>query len=107
MRERSFRLRCAFLQFTTPGFQAVVDGLAAEGVTRIVVFPHFIAAGSHVIRDIPALIEKAAEGNPGIEFRLTPHLGTFKGMKGLILEEIGRTIRSSRGSASRAGKEGG
>lgn len=86
-------VRCAFLQFTTPGLQAVVESLVAEGVTRIVVFPYFIAAGSHVSRGIPALIEKAAEGNPGIEFCLTPHLGTFKGMKDLILKEVGRNIR--------------
>lgn len=81
-------VRCAFLQFTTPEFGAVVEGLAGEGVTQIVVFPYFIAAGSHVIRDIPALIEKAAQENPGIEFSLTPHLGRVKGMNGLILEEV-------------------
>lgn len=80
-------VRCAFLQFTTPGFRAVVEGLAAEGATQIVVFPYFIAAGSHVSRDIPALIEKAARENPGIEFSLTPHLGRVEGVKRLILEE--------------------
>jgi len=81
-------VRCAFLQFTHPQFGTVVAGLAAEGVTQIVVFPYFIAAGSHVSRDIPTLIEKAARENPGIEFALTPHLGSVKGMKGFILEEV-------------------
>jgi len=81
-------VRFAFLQFTPPAFDTVIEGLAAEGVTQIIVFPYFIAAGSHVSLDIPALIERAAQENPGIEFRLTPHLGRVKGMNGFILEEV-------------------
>ncbi len=78
----------AFIEFTSPSFSEQVDNLAARGSTRIVVFPYFIAAGTHVLSDLPKLIHQAKTAHPDIEFALTPHLGKLEGIKNLILEEV-------------------
>jgi sirohydrochlorin ferrochelatase len=80
----------AFIEFTRPSFSDQVNALAARGATRIVVFPYFIAAGTHVASDLPKLIHHAKAAHPGIEFVLTPHLGKCEGIKNLILEEVSK-----------------
>lgn len=80
----------AFIEFTPPSFSDQVDALAGRGVTRIVVFPYFIAAGTHVLSDLPELIHQAETAHPDIEFILTPHLGKCEGIKNLILEEVAK-----------------
>jgi sirohydrochlorin ferrochelatase len=84
----------AFIEFTPPSFSAQVDALADRGVTRIVVFPYFIAAGAHVLSDLPRLILQAKAAHPDIEFALTPHLGKCEGIKNLILEEVVKNQRT-------------
>jgi sirohydrochlorin ferrochelatase len=77
---------CAFLEITEPKVQSAIDELAAAGATEILVFPHFLAAGLHVARDIPRELETAGARHPGITFTLLPHLGALPGLSGLILK---------------------
>lgn len=81
------RVSCAFLQFANPLFHERVEELVKAGASQITVFPYFIAAGSHVITDIPMLIRVAAEKYPNVRFTTTPHLGKLKGITQLIFSE--------------------
>jgi sirohydrochlorin ferrochelatase len=81
-------VRCAFIQFASPLFRTQVDDLVENGVNEIIIFPYFIAAGSHVLKDIPELIEKAKNQYPHVTFKLTPHLGRLEGIQQLILNEV-------------------
>jgi sirohydrochlorin ferrochelatase len=78
----------AFIQYATPLFSEQVDVLVDRGASQIVVFPYFIAAGSHVLTDIPGLIEQARTKYPHIDFKLIPHIGGLKGIKTFIVNEI-------------------
>lgn len=78
----------AFIQFTTPLLDEQIDALAAQGASHIKIFPYFIAAGSHVVSDIPAVIKKAEERYPDIDFFLCDHLGKTRGIQQLILDEV-------------------
>ena len=79
---------CAFLEITEPGVQSMVDELVLEGATEILVFPHFLAAGTHVARDIPREIDEARLSHPNVRFTLLPHLGALPGIPSLILSEL-------------------
>jgi len=79
------RVVCAFLEITEPGIQSAIDELVADGATEIRVFPHFLAAGVHVVRDIPRELEKASARHPEIHITLRPHLGALPGLSSLIL----------------------
>jgi len=79
---------CAFLEIAEPKVQAAIDGLVADGATDILVFPHFLAAGTHVARDIPRELETAGARHPNLTFTLLPHLGALPGLSSLILKML-------------------
>ena len=78
----------AFLQFARPGLEEVMDTLAQKGVKKIVIFPFFIAVGTHVLQDLPQCVEKAQKVHPGVEFFLTRHLGALESIGDIILNEV-------------------
>ncbi len=99
-------VKAAFMQFCGPNFYQAMDALiqkARESTTNqdsfttlieqnseikeVVVLPYFISAGSHVLEDIPELIVEVRKKYPNITFTTTPHLGQFKRLERLILEE--------------------
>ena len=81
-------VRSAFLQLTEPLIPEVIDGLVANGTDEIVVFPFFIAAGSHVLTDIPAIVAAARDTHPGVAFRIVSHLGALNGIDRFILDSV-------------------
>ena len=81
-------VECAFLEITTPTVQQKIDEMAAAGVTHIQIFPHFLAAGTHVTNDIPREMEEAKLRHQTIRFNLLPHLGSMKDLPGLILGQF-------------------
>jgi sirohydrochlorin ferrochelatase len=82
------QVRCAFLQLAQPLIPKVISDLVADGADEIVVFPFFIAAGSHVKSDIPNLMAEARKLHPHISFRVAPHLGACDGIAKFILEAV-------------------
>ena len=81
-------VECAFLEITEPTVQQKIDELAANGITDIQVFPHFLAAGAHVTSDIPREIETARQKHPGMSFEILPHLGSLTKLPDLILKRV-------------------
>lgn len=81
-------VECAFLEISEPTVQQKIDALADSGVTDIQVFPHFLAAGAHVSRDIPREIQAAQEKHPTIQFTQLPHLGALSELPELITQSI-------------------
>jgi len=65
----------AFLQFSEPLLPGVLKATADKGADQVVLFPFFIATGSHVQSDIPGIVAKAAQAYPKISFSITRHLG--------------------------------
>jgi len=82
------RVECAFLEITEPTVQQKIDELAAAGTTDIQVFPHFLAGGAHVTKDIPREIQTAQNKHPAITFQLLPHLGSLDELPSLIFKTV-------------------
>ena len=81
----------AFLELAEP---SIADGLAAcagKGAREIIVFPYFLAAGTHVAVDIPEEIAAFSARHPEVQITLTPHLGAAptlpQAILGLVLAE--------------------
>lgn len=64
-----------FLELLRPGFDEAVDCLARQGATEIVVVPIFMAAGSHVKKDLPRMAADAMDRHAGLEISLAPPVG--------------------------------
>jgi sirohydrochlorin ferrochelatase len=78
-------IEVAFLELAEP---SIADGLAScvgKGAREIVVFPYFLAAGTHVAADIPEEIEAFRAKNLDIRVSLTPHLGAAPTLPHAIL----------------------
>lgn len=78
----------AFLELAEP---SIPDGLArcaALGAREIVVFPYFLAAGTHVADDIPEAVAAFQAEHPDLTVRLTAHLGAAEALPGAILQVV-------------------
>lgn len=79
-------IHTAFLELAEP---SIADGLAhclSHGAEEIVVFPYFLAAGTHVAADIPEQVEAFRARHPQIKVTLTPHLGASSNLPQAIME---------------------
>jgi sirohydrochlorin cobaltochelatase len=65
----------AFLELMTPSLPDEVAALAARGVREIAIVPIFLGQGGHLLRDLPALLERLRASHPGIRFSTVPAVG--------------------------------
>ena len=68
-------VRLAFLELMQPDLATVVAELAQANVLQARVVPVFMAAGSHLKRDLPQRISAAQQAHPAIHLTLTPPVG--------------------------------
>ncbi len=69
-------LELAYLEFLQPSLAQAVDALVARGVRSIAVAPMFLAAGGHVLRDLPEQLAGLASKYQDVEIRVGQALGT-------------------------------
>ena len=85
-------LQLAYLEFMSPDLSAAVDVLVAQGVRTIVVAPVFLAAGGHVLRDLPERLAAIADRHPGLRVTVEPALGSqvsvIDAMAGVCLDAL-------------------
>lgn len=75
----------AFLELAEPSIPEGLTRCVAQGAREIVVFPYFLAAGTHVALDIPEAIGAFELEHPDMRIRLTPHLGASDALPHAIL----------------------
>ena len=64
-----------FLELLRPTFDGGVDCLVCHGATEIVVVPIFMAAGSHVKKDLPRMAADAMDRHAGLAISLAAPVG--------------------------------
>ena len=90
------KVGCAFLELTTPLIGPAMAALVAEGVTDLVVFPLFLAAGTHVIADIPQIVAEEAREHSQLSVTVLPHLGAVEGLGSLIVTHVASHLAGER-----------
>jgi sirohydrochlorin ferrochelatase len=65
------------------GFTDQYGNLEAQ---HIVVLPYFLAAGTHVVNDIPDALASFESSNPGVKVSLTLHFGASSGLVAALLD---------------------
>ena len=83
--DRFAAVRAAFLEMAEPDIHQGIEDCVAMGATEIVAVPYFLAAGRHVIADVPAEIECARAGHPEVEIRISQYLGQHADLPELVL----------------------
>jgi sirohydrochlorin ferrochelatase len=80
------QVEVAFLELAEPSIPAGLARCVEQGAREIVVFPYFLAAGTHVASDIPEALAEFREHHPDVEIRLASHLGASTSLPRTILD---------------------
>ena len=75
----------AFLEIAQPDIHASVDRCVELGADEIVAVPYFLAAGKHVVRDIPAELSCVSAKYPDLKITVAPHIGEIDAMVELVV----------------------
>jgi sirohydrochlorin ferrochelatase len=78
--------RAGFLELAEPSIADAIRQAATEGATRVTVVPYLLAAGRHVIEDIPEAVAEAQASLPGLEIRLSGHIGQSPKLLEVLLD---------------------
>ncbi|KAF0182804.1 MAG: cobH [Nitrospirae bacterium] len=86
-------VRAAYLEFGEPSIVGAIEQCVADGATRIVVHPYFLAAGVHVTKDIPETLDEARSKFPQVQIVYTEPLGIHEKLIEIVRERIGHGTR--------------
>ena len=86
-------VEAAFLELGRPSLEEAADLLVARGVDRVVIIPYFLTPGTHLERDLPALVARIANKHNSIQILVTASLDGHPGLV-QILADRARTIES-------------
>jgi sirohydrochlorin ferrochelatase len=78
-------VQVAFLELAEPSIPEGLARCAALAASEIIVFPYFLAAGTHVSQDIPEAVAAFQQARPDISICLTPHFGASDALPLAIL----------------------
>lgn len=79
---------CAFLEIVEPDVITQLEKQIAQGATSIAIFPYFLAAGTHVQKDLPLLVDQIAAKYLHCQLHLHDHLGQLPGLVPLIQNAV-------------------
>jgi len=75
----------AFLELAEPDIPTGVDLCVAAGATQVIAVPYFLAAGRHVVTDIPGELAETQRRHPSLDLRRSDYLGLHDSLPGIFL----------------------
>src|SRR5262249_7020011 len=81
-------VEAAFLELGRPSLEEAADLLVAHGVRQIVVVPYFLTPGTHLERDLPALIQNISNRYKDIQILSTPSLDGHPALVQILADRV-------------------
>ncbi len=75
----------AFLELAEPAIPTGVDLCVEAGARQVIAVPYFLAAGRHVVTDIPEELAEAQRRHPNLDLRQSDYLGLHDSIPGILL----------------------
>ena len=75
----------AFLELGNPSITDGVSNCVGKGAETITVLPYFLAAGRHVVVDIPEELQKSQIQHPQVQIKMAPYLGSAKEISSILI----------------------
>jgi len=69
------KLQLAYMDLSPPSLMDIVEAPVQHGVTKLRVFPLFLAVEGHVTKDVQPLIDDIRKTFPSVHIELLPPLG--------------------------------
>ena len=86
-------VEAAFLELGRPSLEEAADLMVERGVDRLVIIPYFLTPGTHLERDLPALVARISNRHNDIQILVTASLDGHPGLV-QILADRARAIES-------------
>jgi len=90
-RDAQLIVRIAHLEIQAPHLSAAIDALSAEA-QDITVLPVLWAAGGHVARDLPRLLDEARDRHPALRLHQLPPLAELPGMLDFVATQAAALV---------------
>jgi sirohydrochlorin ferrochelatase len=84
-------VEAGFLEIAEPSIPDSIKCCADQGASSIIVLPYFLNSGTHVVVDIPEIIEGVRRNYPGVDIRIASHLGASEMMMDLLITSANAT----------------
>jgi sirohydrochlorin ferrochelatase len=81
-------VEAAFLELGRPSLEEAADLLVARGVDRVVIIPYFLTPGTHLERDLPALVAGISKKNNNIQILVTASLDGHPGLVQILADRV-------------------
>lgn len=81
---------CAFLELASPTIPDGIEALIHDGAEKVVVLPYFLAAGNHIVEDIPEQVAIKQAEYPKITIEIAPYLGSADAIPKILLSLVDR-----------------
>jgi sirohydrochlorin ferrochelatase len=81
-------LEAAFLELGHPNLEVAVRRLVGRGATQIVVVPYFLTLGTHLERDLPALVKAVGVQHRNLDVKVTAPLDGHPALLRILLDRI-------------------
>ncbi|MGY5451811.1 sirohydrochlorin chelatase [Agarivorans sp. MS3-6] len=81
-------VHAAFLELVEPSISTTIEECYQAGVRDITLYPHFLAEGTHVVNDLPRIVEQAHSAHNDLQIKLIQHLGGFPGLADFICKQL-------------------
>ncbi|MDY0267589.1 sirohydrochlorin chelatase [Trichloromonas sp.] len=85
----------AFLAPHLTSIQEGIDRCVAQGAARVLLYPYFLYAGAHVLKDLPDEIAQARRRHPGLEMILGQPLGVHRKLAEIVRERIDASLQEA------------
>jgi precorrin-8X/cobalt-precorrin-8 methylmutase len=84
-----------FREQHAPNIQTGIDRCVARGAQRILLYPYFLYTGAHVLEDLPAEMQLAAERHPGVRMAMGKPLGVHAKLAEIVRERVAEAIAAA------------
>ena len=89
-------IELAFLESMHPTLAEAMSALGSRGAERVTIVPLFMAQGNHLRKDLPQLVQRAREMNPGLSVRTAPAIGDVDALLETIADWVLREDAATR-----------
>jgi len=79
-------VEAAFLELGRPSLEEAADLLVARDVDRLVVIPYFLTPGTHLERDLPAIVARISNKYNNIQILVTASLDGHPGLVQILAD---------------------
>jgi sirohydrochlorin ferrochelatase len=85
---RSFDIvEACFLEIAEPSIPQGIASCIEQNAAEVIIMPYFLAAGRHVIEDIPTIVDEESFKYPDISIKSLPYFGSSP-----VIVDILRTL---------------